>query len=125
MTDLIVTWPKSRPLSSYVEELGKAELAGLDINFRVPTEPREFLVGRRCYRVHSGHVRGWTKILGVAKRGPNQVARVESDAFAGFWPEGWYVVCSPAWYVLFGKKQIAVKGFQGYRYFDRSLLDKA
>lgn len=123
VTDLLVTWPKSRPLASYLVELELAKRDGLQINFRVPSQPREFLVNRRCYRVHDGKVRGWVKILGVSKRGPNEVARVKSDAFAGFWPPGWYVVCDPAWHELPKAQQQSFPGFRGFHYIDRSTLE--
>lgn len=122
MSDIVVTWPKSRPLGSYLAELELAKRDGKVINFRVPREPRDWLVNRRCFRVHEDRVRGWVKILRVEKRGPNEVARVQSDSFAGFWPAGWYVVCDPQWHEIPREKQLVMPGFRGFRYFDRTTV---
>lgn len=117
--DIVVTWPKTRPLASYLAELERATDEGLEINFRVPHTPRwEFGALRerraRCYMVHDGYVRGYNEIRFVTYRGPNEVARVESDSFAGFWPEGWYIVRDPQWRPI---DPIEMRGFQGWRWF--------
>ena len=112
-TDLIVTWPKSRPLSSYLGELRKAERNGLVINYRVRSEPN--LSGEkpaRCYMVHDGEVRGYGLIVDVAHRREGEVL----DVGGGFWPAGWYIVRDPKWYPL--AKPVPRVGFRGYRYVD-------
>lgn len=113
VADLVVTWPKTKPLETYLAELEKAATDGLQINFRVPSRPAPV---ERCYMVYDGEVRGWNRVLSVEHRGEREVARVESDAFAGFWPAGWYVVRDPVWTPV---TPMAMKGFQGYRYLHR------
>lgn len=114
MQDLVVTWPKSKSLDAYLKELERAVSERLEINFRVPTKPH--LTPARCYIVHSGYVRGYNLIRKIEWRGEREVARVESDAFAGFWPAGYYIVRDPLWHPI---TPIPMRGFQGYRYMDR------
>lgn len=124
MSDLIVTWPKSRPLGSYIAECLNAAHDGKVINYRVRSKPDERHLGppgdRRLYRVHNGWVRGYTNIERLAFREDGEVARVRSDAFSGFWPRGWYIVCVPFFHDC---PTMQMEGFRGYRYFDRSLLN--
>lgn len=114
MKELAVTWPKSKPLETYLEELRRAGEERLEINFRVPSKPSILPV--RCYMVHSGHLRGYNLVRRIVHRGEGEVARVESDAFAGFWPAGWYIVRDPLWHPI---TPVPMRGFQGYRYIDR------
>lgn len=116
MTDLILTWPKHRPLDSYLRELKLAAERNEVINFRVSGCP-VVGAGDRCYMVHDGAMRGWSPILEVAHRGPRQVRRVASDDRSGFWPEGWYVVRKPVWTPL--DEPVPMRGFQGFRYLTR------
>lgn len=118
MTDVIVTWPQTKALSTYLQELEHAVELGLEINFRVPAPPKLDSV-ERCYIVHSGYVRGWNPIRSITKRGEREVARVVSDAFSGWWPAGWYIVRDPAWHPI--EPLIPMRGFQGWRYFERPL----
>lgn len=113
MKDLVVTWPKSKPLSAYLKELERAVAERLEINFKVPTRPAW---AGRCYMVHDGAIRGYNLVTGIVYRRAGEVARVESDALAGFWPEGWYIVRAPEWHPII---PIPMRGFQGYRYLDR------
>lgn len=118
--DIVATWPKSRPLRSYLDELLLAERDGLEINFRIANPPHwEFGVLRdrpaRCYMVHDGLIRGYNEILYATYRGPGEVARVANDSFAGFWPAGHYIVRDPRWY---GCPRRAMRGFQGWRWLD-------
>jgi hypothetical protein len=111
--DLILTWPKTRPLDSYLRELTLAQERGEVINFRVSGQPN-VKGGRRCYMVHDGAMRGWLPIVEVVYRGPREVRRVVSDARSGFWPEGWFVVRKPRWTPL--AEPVKMQGFQGFRY---------
>lgn len=113
---LILTWPKSRPLESYLRELKEAERNGAVINFRVAHPPKRAPDQRwgYCYMVYDGYVRGWTQITDVVHRGRGEVRRVASDDRSGFWPPGWYVVREPIWHPL--SKLIPMIGFRGFRY---------
>lgn len=118
--DIVATWPKTRSLESYLEELEKASALGLDINFRVPSWPRWTFESLRvrpayCYMVHDGAIRGYNIIKYATFYEDREVARVENDSFAGFWPKGKYIVRNPKWHPV---EPIAMKGFQGWRWFN-------
>lgn len=123
--DIIVTWPKTKPLAAYLEQLADAQIAGLQINYRVarlpawsdkvafwdhgslcfgsyPTPPP------RCYIVHSGFVRGWSPILYCCQR---KLGEVDG------WPSGLYIVRSPEWHPWPMSTQPAMAGFRGTRWF--------
>lgn len=123
--DIVVTWPKTRTLDSYLTELKNAARSRQLINYRVARRPSwDFGALRdrnaRCYMVHDGAIRGYNYIQYVTWRGPNEVSRVANDAWAGFWPEGWYIVRSPIW--CEEKEPILMKGFQGWRWYTHGVL---
>jgi hypothetical protein len=109
---IVVTWPKSRPLDSYVRELNVAERNGLVINFRVASFPK-VPYGARCYHVHDGAVRGWVTTLGFQEYDD---LTVTDPVTGGYWPAGKYIVRHPTWYPL--PEPQPMKGFQGWRYYD-------
>jgi hypothetical protein len=108
MRDLVLTWPKSRPLRSYLATLAQARRRGDVINYRVTHPPLGAI--RRVYMVHDGALRGWGTFRGIAYRGAGEVA----DGAGGFWPAGWYVTRDPDWHPL--DKPIPMPGFRGFRY---------
>jgi hypothetical protein len=109
MPDIVVTWPKDRPLSSYLAVLTAALARGDEISYRVNRLPSSS--PERCYRVHDGAVRGWTPILRCEARGAEEVRRVDGH---GYWAAGYYVVCRPAWHPI---DPIPMRGFQGWRHY--------
>lgn len=111
--NLIITWPKTRTLESYVEECAKAHELGQSINFRLPNKPRVIvdLLGQRCYVVYDGLVRGWHKITEITWRGEGVV----KDRDGSNWPPGWYVVRDPL-YFPWMDAPVPMRGFQGIRY---------
>lgn len=111
-TDIIVTWPKSKALATYLLELRKAVAEDLQINYRLASQPKS--KPNRCYMVYDGLIRGYNDVIGVVWRGAQEVSRVESDAWAGFWPEGHYVVRDPSWRPI---RPIEMAGFRGFRYW--------
>lgn len=118
MSDIVLTWPKTRPLESYLTELAQARDAGLVINYRVAHPPNRNVlwVGRapRCYMVHDGAVRGYTMIRDVLHRDDGEV---RDPVTGGFWPEGFYVVREPRWFEV---NPITMGGFRGWRFFKES-----
>lgn len=115
--DLLITWPKTRPLESYLEELDRARRLGHAINFRVSKLPAKesYLdwIGRphRCYVVYNGWVRGYNNIIGLDHLGDNVVF----DPISGEpYPEGNYIIRDPLWHPVEKKKKY---GFQGWRYY--------
>lgn len=123
MTDIVVTWPKTRRFGSYVAACHDARRRGLVINFRVANPPpraRLFEEGPqppRVYRVHDGIVRGYTPLRAVTLHDEGVVARVADDPIQGDWPAGWYIVCAPH---FIDCEPLAMKGFQNWRWFDRT-----
>src|ERR1039458_2357030 len=100
MTDIVVTWPKTRTLEHYLGEVYHAQMHGLEINYRVSRFPTFEgwtwdhdtcaspwgASSVRCYMVHDGLVRGSLRILYCCTREPGEVKD---------WPAGKYIVRSP------------------------------
>jgi hypothetical protein len=113
--DIVATWPKSRPLSSYLDELLRAYRLGLQINYRVARLPHlpfaawEERPGR-CYMVHDGAVRGYNEIDRFTHR-----SDVRDPITNLFMPPGFYIVRDPRWHPI---DPIPMAGFQGWRWFD-------
>lgn len=116
---IVATWPKTRPLDSYLEELERAAKLELSINFRVANRPRwdKVTIGASMYMVYDGFVRGYNLIEDALYCPANTVSRVENDAWAGFWPEGNYIRRNPIWFPV---EPTPMKGFQGWRWYDES-----
>lgn len=112
MSDIVVTWPKSRSLQSYIDELERAALEKKLILYRVGGMPRRLMAGDRCYMVHSSQVRGWVEVYDL--RFPNE-GQPPIDPITGErMGEGAYIVRSPIWNRLV--QPIPMEGFQGVRY---------
>jgi hypothetical protein len=109
--DIAVTWPRSRELQSYLDELARAERDGEWINFRVPFAPKRD--PERCYMVHDGFMRGWTAVKTVVRRGDREVR----DPSGGWWPAGWYIVRDPEWHPL--AEPVEMRGFRGFKWIER------
>jgi hypothetical protein len=113
MSDMIVTWPKTKPLDTYLEECREAEKRCLAINFRVPRLPNPRRLGNatRVYVIHDGAIRGWHRLLSAQHRAENDVV----DQVAGdHWPEGNYLVRDAHWHPL--PQPVPWAGFRGFRY---------
>lgn len=119
--DIVVTWPKTKPLADYLAELAAAVRDGLVINYRVARLPKwddqieghgyrgwPYGAGRpRCFMVHEGAVRGYVKVIGTCWRDDGEVEG---------WPAGWYIV-RDAFFVPVTPRPM--KGFQGWRWYPR------
>lgn len=128
MTDLVITWPKTKPLQDYLDECERAAENDLVVNYRVANRPTriDFSGPRppRTYVVHDRAIRGWQELLGVVRREQGEVMRVESPSitdhgvtghlYAGYWPAGVYLVRDPEWHPV---EPIRKLGFQGWRYY--------
>lgn len=115
VTDLIITWPKTRELQSYLDECAKAAAHGLMINYRVgyPPARRDIGADARVYVVYDGAIRGWQLFSSVIYRAEDEVHGVAGDPD---WPEGWYIVRYPDWHPC---EEVPRMGFQGWRYYTR------
>jgi hypothetical protein len=121
--DIVVTWPKTKPLQAYLDALAGAEECGEVINYRVarlPTwddaiEDHGFrgwafgIVQPRCYVVHTGYVRGWTEVIGTCCR--------ETGNVLG-WPSGFYIVRHPTWNPE--PLILPMTSFRGWRWYEPS-----
>lgn len=119
--DIVITWPKTKPIEAYLDDLAAAQERLDVINYRVAHLPvwddalesggfRSWAYGAehpRCYIVHTGYVRGWTEVLGTCWR---RAGEVEG------WPSGFYIVRSPVWHRVCGP---AMKSFRGWRWYER------
>lgn len=115
MTDIVVTWPKTRSLKSYLEQCEKASEEGRYINYHVASIPQRD-IGVRCYVVHDGYVRGWQKIKTWTWKGER--GEVVDPITGESWRPGWYIVRDPEWHALVDGRLPEMAGFQGWRYFD-------
>lgn len=111
MADIVVTWPKSRGLGSYLSELARAQREGELAYFRVMARPHVD-EGDRCFHVHDGKVHGWLRVLGVREMGAD--APVDTVTDQRFRP-GIYIERDPHWRPL--AFPIEMRGFQGFRYW--------
>lgn len=112
MRDLIITWPKTRSLDSYLEACEAARVHAEVLNFRIHNPPTEWHEGMRVYVVHARAVRGWHQLLDVCRRGYREVR----DPGGGWWPPGTYLVRHAEWHPI---EPIPMRGFQGWHYFER------
>lgn len=119
MTDLVITWPKSKPLQGYLDELARAVIQEEKAFYRLTMPP---LSARgRCFHVHDGFVRGWLKILGHVQIVNNrQIANsagtppMVDSVTGGSFKDGWYLVRDPRWHPLV--TPVPMKGFRGFQY---------
>jgi hypothetical protein len=112
--NVLITWPKTKPLEDYLEALAAAKAFGEVINYRVAKPPTRHV--KRCYVVYDGAIRGWSPIREVKYYGENTVRIVDGD---GYWPAGYYIVRDPEWNEI---RPIPMKGFQGWRYYDEDVV---
>lgn len=116
--DIVLTWPKTADLKTYLGMLARAYERGVVINYRVASPPLvEEDEVKRVYMVHDGKIRGWNPFLTAEFRAWGEVRQARGD---GFWPEGWYIVRSPLWHPLADNRLIPMRGFQGFRYIERA-----
>lgn len=115
--DIILTWPKTTSLKTYLTTLRQAHENDLVINYKVASPPLiEEDEVKRVYMVYDGLVRGWNPFVAVEYRGVGEVRQARGG---GYWPEGWYIVRKPLWHPLADGDVWKLKGFQGFRYIER------
>lgn len=111
MANICITLPKSTKWSDYEKELDKVKDGKEEMNFRLPTLPRDVHPGDRCYVCHDGFVKGWMEITNIGKRDGFDCSTTGKQ-----WNDGIYVSRSGEFHYL--DKPIPMKGFQGYRKMD-------
>jgi hypothetical protein len=118
---IVVTWPKTRPLNSYLREVKRARERGHQCFFRVPRNAAPLVAyGAPCYHVYDGRIRGSLPFLGVQLV---QEGVIEDPITGDYWPAGNYLVRSPEWTSIdFRYNEDTgpweMQGFRGWRYFD-------
>lgn len=115
---IVVTWPKTRLLNSYLSEVRRAKKEGKYCYFRIRGNPL-LAYGAPCYHVYDGRIRGSMPVLGVEEV---KGAVVQDPITGNFWPAGTYLVRSPEWTPVIedwnDRDKWKMQGFRGYRYFD-------
>jgi len=110
--NIVITWPKTRALGSYLAELAKAEERGHVAYYRLSSRP-DVKEGDRCYHVHDGKVRGYLSVLGMTEFPLDGHAPIDNVTGKHFQP-GIYVERHPHWFAI---NPVPMRGFQGFRYY--------
>ena len=106
--DIIITLPAKIKWEDYQKELDAVKDGGMVLNFKVPYFPKETGVGKKCYLIHKGAIRGWMEIVGMQEQ--DFVCEVTGKQWTGKFIQrsGPFHEISP----------IPMKGFQGFKYFN-------
>ena len=108
MSAICITIPKSIKWEDYQKELAAVEDESQEMNYRIPTLPKDVQVGDKCYICHDGYIKGWMKISFIGKRDGFQCTTTGEN-----WDDGYYVSRTGKFHYL--KEPIPMKGFMGYR----------
>lgn len=112
--NICVTVPKTIKWEDYEKELDAVKDGMQEMNYRLPTLPKETEVGDRCYVCYNGQVIGWMEITGISKKDGFKCSTSGKN-----WDDGNYISRSGEFHYL--KNPIQMKGFMGYRYLDLNL----
>jgi hypothetical protein len=108
MSSICITIPKTIKWSDYEKELKAVEDESCEMNYRLPTCPKDVNVGDRCYLCHNGFIKGWMKISRIGWR-----KRFTCTTTGTVWEDGVYVSRTGKFHYL--ECPIPMKGFMGYR----------
>ena len=106
--DIIITLPSKISWGEYQKELDAVKDGKMVMNFKVPYFPKETSVGRKCYLVHKGYVRGWMKIVGMVEK------EFKCETTGKIW-KGRFIQRNGDFHKI---TPIPMKGFQGFKYFN-------
>jgi len=110
--DIIVTTPKSQ-MATAAQEAENVKASGGGIYFRClgRHRPEDLGEGDRIFYVEDGFIRGFATVMQVTDA-PGMICSTTDRQF----PAGWYVFSdAETWQWI---KPIAMRGFQGWRYFE-------
>ena len=110
---IIITLPATMSWEDYEKELDKVKDWAAVMNFKVPNFPTGIKKGDRCYILHKGVVKGWMEITGFTEQPFTCTTTGKS------WKGKFIQRSGPFHYI---DKDIRMKGFQGFRYFNEKLL---
>ena len=114
MADICITIPKTIKWDEYQKELKAVEDGSQEMNYKLPTDPKDVHKGDRCYVCHDGYIKGWMTITNLSNRDGFICTTTGKN-----WSGGCYVSRSGPFHYL--KNPIPMKGFMGYRYIDQDL----
>jgi len=110
---ILITIPSSIDWGEYQKELDIVKDGEQVMNFKVNFLPKNVKEGDRCYLVYKGNIVGWMEIVGLS-----------SNSFAcsttGKVWTGNFIQRSGEFHKI---NPYPYKGFQGFRYFDDSILN--
>ena len=117
MSSICITIPKKIKWEDYEKELKAVEDESKEMNYKIPTLPKDVHAGDRCYVCHDGFIKGWMKISNIGKRD-----KFNCTATGNEWDEGFCVSRTGKFHYL--DNPIPMKGFMGYRKMDDSLINE-
>ena len=112
MSSICITIPKRIKWEDYQKELKQVEDETYEMNYRIPTLPKDVHPGDRCYICHDGFIKGWMKISNIGVRESFLCSTTED-----VWETGYYVSRTGKFHYL--KNPIPMKGFMGYRKLEK------
>ena len=112
MSSICITIPKSIKWEDYEKEIKSVEDETQEMNYRLPTLPKDVKVGDRCYLCHDGYIKGWMKISNIGHRDGFTCTTTGQQ-----WKEGNYISRTGKFNYL--KNPVPMKGFMGYRKLDK------
>ena len=108
MSSIVITIPKKIKWEDYEKELKVVEDENHEMNYRLPTLPKDVNIGDRCYICHNGFIKGWMKISNIGEKTGFICTTTGQD-----WYDGIYVSRTGKFHYL--KEPVPMKGFMGYR----------
>ena len=114
MSNICITIPKKIKWEDYEKELKQVADGSYEMNYRLPTMPKDVNVGDRCYICHDGYIKGWMTISNIGQKKGFECATTGAQ-----WSDGWYVSRTGQFHYL--KNPIPMKGFMGYRKIEQNL----
>ena len=117
MANICITIPKTIKWQDYEKELAAVKDGSCEMNYRIPTLPKDVHPGDRCYICHDGFVKGWMEISSIGHR-----KAFTCSTTGQAWPEGNYVSRSGEFHEL--QNPIPMKGFMGYRKFEEPTMNE-
>lgn len=112
--NIAITVPKTIKWEQYEKEIDTVRDGEKEMNYRLPTLPKDTEVGDRCYICYNGQLIGWMEITGISKRDGFKCSTTGRN-----WDDGNYISRSGEFHYL--KNPVPMKGFMGYRYIDQNL----
>ena len=108
MSSICITIPKKIKWEDYEKELKQVEDGTYEMNYKLPTLPKDVHAGDKCYICHDGYIKGWMLISHIGQRKGFDCATTGRN-----WSDGYYVSRTGKFHYL--QNPIPMKGFMGYR----------